>query len=348
MPDILTIDGDYLEGGGQILRTALALSLISKRSIKVVNIRGRRPKPGLRPQHLAVVRALAKISKAVTSGLDIGSKEIEFKPQYFGPVNSPLEIDTQTSGSIGLILQPLLLVAAFLIGDLSASIYGGTSGLGAMPVGYYRDVIFPVLRGVGLQANLEIIRYGFYPKGGGEVSLNIGGLKNNRPLIKETQGVIRNIQGLSVASKELASKEVAQRQARAAYDYLKQRFNCPISITSLYVDTKSIGSEISLFAHTNKGVRLGSDARGEKGKLSESVGLGAARILHEDFESGATVDRHLADNIIPWLALLGGKFLISELTNHTRTNIWVCEKFFGKIFRIEENKISVNEGIVRE
>ncbi|MBU2540487.1 MAG: RNA 3'-terminal phosphate cyclase [Candidatus Omnitrophica bacterium] len=337
---MLIIDGDYSEGGGQILRTAVALSIITRQPLKVINIRKRRPKPGLRPQHLAVLKALAEISKATTSGFDIGSQEIEFEPTYFASLDSQLEIDTQTSAAIGLVLQPLLLVAAFATSGLLCRIYGGTSGLGAMPVDYYKDIILPVLRHIGLRVDLEIIRYGFYPKGGGQVSLFVDGIKSSKPLIRETQGKIKNINGLSVASKELADKEVAQRQAKAGEDYLKRSFDCPIKIDSLYVDTESVGSQISLFAHTNKGVRLGADARGEKGKASESVGRDAACLLEEEIASGAAVDRHLADNLIPWLALLGGRLKIARLTSHTKTNIWVCEQFFGKIFRVEENEVS--------
>ncbi len=347
MPDTLIIDGDYLEGGGQILRTAAALSLLTRRKIKIYDIRKRRPKPGLRPQHLAILNALVDISKAKISGLNIDSQEIEFSPVDFIKVKSLVEIDTRTAAAIGLILQPLILVAAFLTGGISLRIYGGTSVLGSMPVEYYENVIFPTLRRVGLKAQLKIIRYGFYPKGGGLVSADIGALDGPRPLIKEEQGKIRYIQGLSVASKELVENKVAQRQADAALEHLKQKFSCPIGIEKLYVDTESTGSQISLFAYTSKDVRLGADCRGEKGKSAESVGLDAASALEQEIKSGAAVDRHMADNAIPWLALLGGSILTSELTDHAKTNIWVCEQFFGKIFEIQDNSVKVQDAQIK-
>lgn len=343
MPDILTIDGDYLEGGGQILRTAVALSILTRRKIKIFDIRKRRPKPGLRPQHLAVLNSLADISEAGIKGLNIDSREIEFSPGDFLRIKSLIEIDTRTAAAIGLILQPLILIAAFLTSGISLRIYGGTCVLGAMPVEYYENVIFPTLRHAGLRAQLKIIRYGFYPKGGGNVSADIAALDGPRPLIKEEQGKLRYIQGLSVASKELAEAKVAQRQADAALGFLKQRFSCPIRIDKLYVDTESIGSQISLFAYTSKDVRLGADSRGEKGKSSEVVGLEAASALEQEIESGAAIDKFMADNAIPWLALLGGSILTSVLTDHVKTNIWVCEQFFGKIFHIEENCVKVQD-----
>ncbi len=344
--ELLEIPGDYLEGGGQILRTALSLSVITRRPIRVFNIRAKRPKPGLKPQHLHTLKALAQISKAKISGVEIGSREITFRPSSdIG--KSSLNIDVGTAGAIGLILQPLLLVGALASKGLTLLIKGGTSGKGAVPVEYYPNVLFPILKGIGLIADLKIKRCGYYPKGGGEISVNIKPLGGGGNLELIEQGRLIKITGISLASNLLKSKDIATRQSRTAEELLAKSLPCPIQIESKYVDTFSLGSEINLYAHTDSGAILGVDSRGERGKPAEEVGREAVVKLIKEVQSGAAVDRHLADNLIPWLALLGGKIKTSEITLHTRTNIWVCESFFGRIFRVEGNTIVAQPGVDR-
>jgi RNA 3'-terminal phosphate cyclase (GTP) len=347
--DYLDIDGDYLEGGGQILRTAVSLSVITHKPIRVYNIRKRRPKtPGLKAQHFKILEVLKDLAGAKVSGLALGSEEVKFVPQKDIIANRRLQnkkIDIGTAGAIGLVLQSILLVAAFKFPGIFLNIIGGTCGLGAIPVDYYPNVIFPLLRKSGLKAQLKILRRGYYPKGGGEVSVSIDPLKYPQPIELTEQGNITRISGMSIASKELMLREVAQRQTNEAKRLLKEDFSCPIDIKSEYVDTYSVGSEINLYAYTNTGCILGADARGELKKTAETVGFEAAAKLKKEILSGAACDLHLADNLIPWLSLLGGKLRTQEISPHTQTNIWVCEQFFGKIFKIEGNIIEVNSHI---
>jgi len=337
--NFLEIDGDYLEGGGQILRTSLALSAITARPIKVTNIRARRPTPGLKPQHLNTIKALEKICKAETTGIKLKSKKITFKPSN-ECMGFHIDIDVGTAGGIGLILQSILVVAAFKCKGLSLNITGGTMGLGQVPVDYYPNVVFHMLKKSGLRAKLSILKRGYYPEGGGEVSVSIEPIKYQKPINITLAGEVRHIGGISCASKDLFGSKVAQRQAKAASELLAEKFSCPMQIKSEYVDTKSVGSEINLYAYTDSGSILGTDERGEKGKLAERVGRDAAKKLIFEIESQSACDLHLADNLIPWLALLGGSIKTSQITQHTKTNIWVTEKFFGKIFSIEDNLIS--------
>jgi len=341
--NFLKIDGSYSEGGGQILRTALALSAVTAKPIKVTNIRARRPTPGLKPQHLSTVKTLEKISKAKTTGVELKSQNITFAPssEYF---NSHIDIDIGTAGGIGLILQSILLVAAFKCHSLSLNIIGGTMGLGQVPVDYYPNVIFPILKRSGLTAELSILRKGYYPKGDGEVSVRIEHMRHRKPINLISFGRITRIGGISSASKDLFGSKVAQRQAEAACKLLAKKNSCPIQVKSEYVDTKSIGSEINLYAYTDSGSILGADARGQKGKLAEWVGREAAEKLVFEIENQAACDLHLADNLIPWLALLGGSIKTSQISQHAKTNMWVTEKFFGKIFNIEDTLISA-EGV---
>ena len=338
--NFIEINGDYLEGGGQILRTSLALSAVIAKPVKVVNIRARRPAPGLKAQHLTIIKALDKICRTKTKSAKLKSKEIVFAPSD-KCISSHIDIDVGTAGGIGLILQSILLVAAFKCDGLSLNITGGTMGLGQVPVDYYSNVIFPILYKSGLRAKLGILKRGYYPNGGGEVSVSIDPIKYPKPIDLTKLGNISRIGGLSYASKDLFNAEVAQRQANAAKRLLSKSVSLPVDIRSEYVDTSSIGSEINLYAYTNSGNILGADARGEKGKMAERVGQDAARKLLFEIEAQAACDLHLADNLIPWLAFLGGSIKTSQITQHTKTNIWATERFLGKVFKVEDNTISV-------
>jgi RNA 3'-phosphate cyclase len=337
---LLEIDGDYLEGGGQILRTSVGLACITGRGIRVTNIRARRPKAGLKSQHLHTLRTLAHIFDAEIDGLELYSKKINFIPRRNSVSRQHLDIDIGTAGAIGLLLQPIVLVAAFKSKRLSLNIKGGTCGLAAVPVDYYPNCIFPILAKSGLRATLSILRRGYYPEGGGEVSVDIEQMKYSKPIKLTEQGRLERISGISVASRDLIKREVSQRQAEAAKEILEKEYSCPVNIEAAYAQTYSIGSEINLYAYMNTGVILGADSRGEVSKLAEVVGKEAARKLINEINSGAACDLHLADNIIPWLALLGGNIKTSQITKHTQTNIWVVERFFGKIFNIHDNIIS--------
>jgi RNA 3'-terminal phosphate cyclase (GTP) len=346
---MLKIDGSYGEGGGQIIRTALALSTITGKSFEANNIRKGRKTPGLKAQHIHCIKALEKLCDAKSKFAELGSEKLVYEP---GKIQGKtISIDIGTAGSISLLLQSLLIPCFFSDKKVRLKITGGTSGKWAMPYDFFANVLAPQIRKFCDNIDIKLLRRGYYPKGGGKVDIKIKPLADKLEVhsfdLTEQVGLIQ-IKGVSHASRFLENAQVAERQAKAA-KLLLNRLNVPVKIETEYADSLSPGSGITLWAIFSKDpneidirnpIRLGADALGEKGKRAEDVGKEAAEKLIKEIESKAPIDNHAADNLIPFLALFKGKIKVSEITPHCRTNIWVCEEFLGKIFEIDEdNKI---------
>lgn len=355
---MLTIDGSYLEGGGQIVRTALALSTLTGIPFRCTDIRKGRKDAGLKAQHLTGITALEEMCGAKCEGAALGSTEIVFYPKPIKKFRH--EINIGTAGSISLVLQSLLPPLLFAEKKISLTIIGGTDGLWAMPVDYMQAVLLPQLQRFA-KIEMKITKRGYYPKGGGIVELRIHPKhhlysfddllltlqKEVPPYDLKQQKTLLCIKGISHASIELQNAKVSERQTHAAKVVL-QNMNCPLKIDIAYAQTLSTGSGITLYAIFGRDeedqknpVRLGADALGEKGKKAEVVGEEAAKKLLQEITNGATVDTHLTDNLLPYLALAGGKVCTSEITMHTKTNQQVIEQFLGNIFTVEHNCISV-------
>ena len=359
MVSMIKLDGSYLEGGGSIARVALAFSTIIHKPFEITDIRKNRPQPGLKNQHLFCIKALEKLCKAKTEGAFLGSTSLQYFP---GKIEGKtIDIDIQTAGSISLFLQAILLPSIFANKIVRLNITGGTGGKWAAPIDYFKEVFLPQLQKYAT-IDCKLIKRGYYPKGNGKVQLKntpiykisdfsdfnefYNNIKNNAPKINLTeQGNLIQIKGISHASLDLQKADVTERQAKAAEMALKN-YNCPINIQTEYSKTLSIGSGITLWAifSTKKdeidiknSIRLGSDALGEKGKKAEIVGKEAAQMLVTEIESKSPVDLHLADQILPFIALTSGKIKTSKITNRTKTNIYTIEKFLGKTFSIGEN-----------
>jgi RNA 3'-phosphate cyclase len=363
---MIELDGSYLEGGGSIVRIALALSTLTQKPFEITNIRKNRPQSGLKHQHLFCIKALEKLCNARVEGAFLGSESLKYSP---GKIEGKtIDIDIQTAGSISLFLQAILLPSMFADKPVRLNITGGTEGKWAAPIDYFKEVFLPQVQ---KYADIEcrLIKRGYYPKGNGRVQLKISpiykisdfkdfnefysNLKNNAPKIDLVeQGNLMQIKGISHASLELQNADVAERQAKSAEVSLSN-YKCPVNIQIQYSKTLSTGSGITLWAIFSKQndeidiknpIMLGADALGEKGKQAEIVGKEAAQNLAAEIESKAPVDIHLADQILSVMALAGGKIKTSKITNHSRTNIHTIEKFLGKVFEVDESNkiISIN------
>jgi RNA 3'-phosphate cyclase len=220
-----------------------------------------------------------------------------------------------------------------------------------MPVDYFSNVFIPQLRRYA-DIKVKLVKRGYYPKGGGKVEIKISpkfsfGKREEAPKIELLeQGSLQYIKGISHASRMLQDSNVAERQAKAAEIGLRE-LGKPVNIDVQYADTLSPGSGIALWAVFSKEndeismmepIIIGADTIGERGKPAEEVGASAASQLIKEINSGAPVDRCLADNLIPFLALFGGKIRVSEISKHTLANIYVSETFLGKKFEIDKEK----------
>lgn len=329
---MITIDGSMGEGGGQILRTALALSIVTGKPFRMINIRAKRSNPGLQPQHLASVLAAAKVSNAKVDGAYKGSTSIVFEP---GNVKcGDYSIDIGTAGSVSLVLQTLLPVLVIAdCGRVGLDITGGTDVPKAPPIDYVRAVLAHNLSLMGPRISIEVLRRGHYPRGGGRVKVTIEPVAKLSPIKITELGELRGIWGISHAVK--LPSHVAIRQAKAAEEYLAQ-FGLRPKITLEYYEPGKDphlgpGSGITLWAESSNGQRIGADALGERGKPAEVVGKEAAEELMTIIRAKAAFDNHMGDMLIPFLALADGysEYTVENLTSHLSTNIDVVRMFLG-------------------
>lgn len=345
---MLTIDGSFGEGGGQILRTSVAMAAITETPVCIRNIRSNRSNPGLSAQHLTAIKAVASITDADVSGLILRSTEVTFVPGEIRGGAYRLAIGT--AGSVSLLLQCLIPVALHSPETVLFDITGGTDVNWSPPIDYLRHVTLPALALAGCGVAIEVLRRGYYPRGGGQIKAVI---TPSRILGVDFERMDANmVYGCSHASR--LPEHVAKRQRDAAATRLEAHGYAADIVTehNPSIPKGSKGSRGSKDGNSNRGSSAGSgstgsgialwrglmggSALGARGKPAEVVGSGAADSIIRELDSGASVDVYLADQLIPYMAIArSGSFTVRELSLHTKTNIWVCEQFTDAKFEIE-------------
>ena len=345
----LLIDGAHGEGGGQILRTALCISAITGRPLRIDRVRALRRNPGLAAQHLTAVRAAAEICGAHISGDALGSTTLEFSPER--PVaagqyefNVGLARQGGSAGAVMLILQTVLLPLAFAEGDSRVRLRGGTHMAWSPPFDYVRDVWLLTLGRLGVRANLELEAWGWYPAGQGLVRARIEGAGSTvlRPIDLDKRGPLLRIRGRAVAAN--LPEHIPRRMVDRAYTLLGP-LGTDLAIEPLNVRAVCPGAGLFLGAEYAN-LTCGFSALGKIGKPSEQVAEEAAGELLRHHASGAALDRHLGDQILLPLCFAAGpsSFSVEQLTLHLETNAWVIEKF--GLARIDRERVASGTGRV--
>ncbi|MFQ6135024.1 MAG: RNA 3'-terminal phosphate cyclase [Nitrososphaerales archaeon] len=329
------VDGSFGEGGGQILRTTITLSSILNKPVKVENIRAKRNNPGLRPQHIAALRVLADMCEAEVENLKIGASWISFKP---GERPKPsLRFDIGTAGSITLVMMATIPAASQNGVGCDLKLIGGTDVKWSPTLDYFRYVVLPAYRLVGIDCTVDIVRRGYYPKGGGIVKIQIKPSKNLTP-INIVSREAPPPSAISICSN--LPRSVAERQMSSALNYL---FEQDVSWSDMKIDVEdavSPGSSIVLYSVGGEGPFLGADSIGERGKPAEKVGKQVAQLFLKEYSSGAPIDMHMGDMLVTPLFLAEGesKFRVSTVTTHMMTDLHVASILTGRGYRFEEHK----------
>jgi RNA 3'-terminal phosphate cyclase (ATP) len=334
---LIEIDGSQRSGSGTILRLSVALAAILGKSLHIYGIRQNRPQPGLKPQHLEAVLTAAKLCEADLKGARIDSRELWFTPSKVQ--GGKIETEIGTAGSIPMLLLTVLPICAFANETVNLHISkGGTDVTHSPTINYLKFILLSMLQRIGLNASLTVHKYGYYPKGMGEVAVTVEPCKSLKPFSLEKFGNVKKIEGISVCT-FLAERKVAERQAKAAKDCLQQKgYSANIQTINDESNPLQKGSSIVLWAETDAGVVLGADAIGELRKPSETVGKEAAEKLLIELSAKPTVDVHLADMLVPYVALAPGRsaFLTRAISDHLDTNIWLAEKILKTRFNVEK------------
>jgi RNA 3'-terminal phosphate cyclase (ATP) len=312
------------------------------KAVRIVNVRVRRPKPGLRHQHVQVVEAIRQLVGGMTEGVVPGSMEFVFRPDK-PTTNQRYTWDIGSAGSTTALAIAVLPMLAFAPSPISVDLRGGLFQDFAPSFYHLEHVLLPFLRRMGINVTAQMERPGYVPTGGGIVHLEVTPVRKAlRPLVLDNAGGVEKVWGIALSSR-LQSQSVSDRMADAVKIALAAAGHSA-QIRVLYDDTAlQPGAGLAVFAELSGGSRLGSDRAGAPGRRSEAIGKYVARQLLEDLKTKATLDRHASDQIIPFAALASGesKFRIPHVTEHIQSNAWLSEQFLGAKISVEGNELVV-------
>lgn len=326
---MLTIDGSFGEGGGQILRTSLALALVTGQPLRIEKIRAKRPKPGLQRQHLTAVHAAAAVAQARVEGSELGSRELVFAP---GPIlPGEYAFDVGTAGSTTLVLQTVLPALMLAAGPSRLELTGGTHNIFAPPVDFLQEAFLPLVRRMGPRVEVRLERYGFYPKGGGRITVAIEPVRALQPLELVDRGRVVEHSARAVVAR--LPLHIAQREA----DTIRRRLGWPADSVSVgEVDSPGPGNVLTARVRSEQVTEVFTGF-GQIGVPAEKVAAGVAREVRRYLEADVPVGAHLADQLLIPLALAGaGRFRTLEPTDHTTTNLKTIRRFLDVPLVVEQ------------
>lgn len=339
---MIEIDGSRYSGSGTIVRQAVMFAALTGQPVHIINARVRRPKPGLRPQHVRVVEAIGQLVNARAEGLSPGSPEIIFRPGRL-KTGRQYTWDIGSAGSTSMLALAVLPVLVFGSAPVRVELRGGLFQDFAPSVFHLQHVVLPLLRRMGLQADAEIGRPGYVPRGEGILYLTVKPVPQTlQSLTLEQAGPVERLWGIALAS-HLQERRVTERMASAASKVLAQAgYRADIEERN---DTASLqpGAALALFADLGGAVRLGADQAGALRRPAEAIGKHVAKQILEELKSGATLDRFAADQLIPFAALANGesRFRVPVETEHVTTNVWLAKTFLGVEAKLEDHTLSI-------
>ncbi len=321
------IEIDGRDGGGQMLRTALTLSVLTQRRVDMINVRGDRENPGLKPQHIACIRILSRMTSGFVSGGYADSEQVTFQPR--GTPLGEHNLDIGTAGSLPLLFDTLLPLGPIIDEPIAVTATGGTDVRWSPTFAYFDRVKLQTLRRFGIDVRADLHRTGFYPAGDGEATCTVNPYEMDEIDLTE-RGELQTVAIVSKASEELAEREVAERQCQGVVDVLEEHGIEVTESESHYVSSTSTGTSVLVHARYTNGV-AGFDQLGQRGTPAEEVGADAAHAFIEFHRGAGAIDQYLGDQLMLPLAIAGGAYTVPTATNHMRSNAGVINEFGGDI-----------------
>ncbi len=340
---MLEIDSSRGEGGGQMVRTSVAMAALTGTPTRLTRIRENRPTNGLSKQHTTAVEAVARMTGSKVTGNHVGSSELVFEPG--DEQLSHMSLDIGTAGSISLVMQAALLAARNHRERMTMEITGGTNVMWAPPVDTYQMVLFPLMHRMGIEADVEILERGFYPLGGGRVRTTIEPIGRIRPLMLTDLGEFRGIRG-RVFVQHLPER-IGNELVDACRRTLAPRYDVEFDVQRSTGDSRGAG--MVLVAEYENGM-ISSNVLTSRGHTAEQSGMDVANDLISEMGTGATVDSHTADQLLPYMAMADGHscFVVSRISRHLLSQMDTLESFLDVRFGVERKDngfhFSINPG----
>jgi RNA 3'-terminal phosphate cyclase (ATP) len=335
MSNRIQIDGSFGEGGGQIIRTSLSLAAMTGRAVEIINVRARRTRPGLQPQHLAAVRAAAALCNARLTGDAVGSMFLAFEPQS-AVAAGEYQFEIGTAGAAPLVVQTVLMPLTQAGGVSKVRVTGGTHLPHAPPVDYLEAVYLPILRRAGLEVSLTYSAAGFYPRGGGQIDVEILPSLAPRPLDLSERGRLESLRAFVITSN--LPEHVMERGA-ATVERAMKAVGRSVMLERRDKPSLGPGAAVVVAAQCQTGLAAFTGI-GELRKPMEKVAEAPCKEFMQWWKSGAACDEHLADQLVLPLSFAAGesRWTTPVVTEHLRTVLWVVQHFLPIEVVLEERE----------